>query len=308
MAKRASALLIPVLAAVLLAGAAPMAFAADEEKDPVKELDKKTDKRMDRLQKQIRDLQQIILQSRESGKPVEVRVATDPDPALLALTPRIDDLEQSSRTLNATVETLTHELDEAKKAAAEARDQVKALNDRVETLSTRLQVVEGFQRGVAAAGVAPPVVEAPPPSGGQQAQAEPAQEASTDPAQGYATGRRLFTAGDYAGAAVAFQAFIEQGGDSAQGAQARYWLGESFFRQGDYSDAATAYIGAIRGWPRTNWAPDAMVKLARSLQGIGRPKDVCNTLDELARRYPKAPALVMTQAADARAKAQCPAA
>lgn len=306
MAKRASVFLIPVMAAVLLAGAAPMAFAADDEKDPVKELDKKTDKRMDRLQKQIRDLQQIILQSRESGKPVEVRIATDPDPAVLALTPRLDDLEQSSRTLNSTVETLTHELDEAKKAAAEARDQVKALNDRVETLSTRLQVVEGFQRGVAAAGVAPPVVEAPPAQ--QQAQAEPAQDqASADPAQGYATGRKLFTAGDYSGAAAAFQAFIEQSGDSAQGAQARYWLGESFFRQGDYSDAATAYIGAIRGWPKTNWAPDAMVKLARSLQGIGRPKDVCNTLDELARRYPKAPALVMTQAADARAKAQCPA-
>lgn len=307
---RASAVIVPALAALLIAGAAPCAFAQDD-KDPVKELDKKTDKRMDRLQKQIRDLQQVILQSRETGKPVEVRIATDPDPAVLALTPRLDDLEQSARTLNSTVETLTHDLAEARKAASDARDQVKALNDRIDTLSTRLQVIEGFQRGVAAAGVAPPVINAPPASDGQgQGQGAPAQADQTppDPAQGYSTGRKLFTAGDYAGAAAAFQGFIEQNGDSPQGPQARYWLGESFFRQGDYADAATAYIGAIRGWPKTNWAPDAMVKLARSLEGIGRPKDVCNTLDELARRYPKAPALVMSQAADARAKAQCPAA
>jgi tol-pal system protein YbgF len=299
---RAPALLVPALAVLLIASAAPAAFAADDEKDPIRELDKKTDKRMDRLQKQIHDLGQVVLQGRATGKPVEVRIATDPDPALLALTPRLDDLEQGSRTLNSQVETLTHELDEARKDAAAAREQVKSLNARLDILTAKLGEVESFQRGVAAAGGAPPMINAPPPGQPQgQAEAEPA----ADPAQGYATGRKLFTAGDYAGAAAAFQAFIEQNGDGGQGAQARYWLGESFFRQGDYSDAATAYIGAIRGWPKTSWAPDAMVKLARSLGEIGRPKDVCNTLDEMNRRYPKAPTSVMNQAADARAKAQC---
>jgi tol-pal system protein YbgF len=300
---RPAAVLVPALAALLIAGAAPCAFAQDD-KDPVRELDKKTDKRMDRLQKQIHDLQQIILQGRATGKPVDVRIATDPDPAVLALTPRLDDLEQGSRTLNSQVETLTHDLDEARKDAAAAREQVRALNARLDVITAKLGEVESFQRGVAAAGGAPPMINAPPAA---QAQAPGDAEPPADPAQGYTTGRKLFTAGDYAGAAAAFQAFIEQNGDGAQGAQARYWLGESFFRQGDYSDAATAYIGAIRGWPKTSWAPDAMVKLARSLGEIGRPKDVCNTLDEMARRYPKAPVSVMNQAADARTRAQCPA-
>jgi tol-pal system protein YbgF len=297
---RACVLLLPVLAAALLAGAAPAAFAYDSD-DPVKALDKKTDKRMDKLQKQIHELQQIIRQSRETGRPVEVRIATDPDPAVLALTPRLDDLEQGSRTLNNQVEALTHELDETRRAAAEARDQVKALNDRIDTLSTRLQVVEGFQRGVSAAGGAPPMINAPasgpPPAG---------EAAPPDPAEAYAAARRLFTAGDYAGAAAAFQSFVEQNGDSPQGPQARYWLGESFFRQADYADAATAYIGAVRGWPKTGWAPDALVKLARSLDSLDRPRDACNALDELGRRYPKAAPSVMNQAAETRAKAQCP--
>lgn len=291
--------------ALLLLGAAPAAFAQDGggDKDPVRELAKKSDKRMDSLQKQIANLRQIIVQGRATGQPVDVRIATDPDPALLALTPRLDDIEQGARTLNSQVETLTHELDVARKAAIEAKDQVKILNERLDRLDTRLQIVEGIQRGVAAqAAVAPPEVQAPPP----QVQAQ-APEPAADPAQGYATGRKLFTAGDFSGAAAAFQSFIEQAGDSPQGPQARYWLGESFFRQGDYPDAATAYIGAVRGWPKTAWAPDAVVKLARSLQAMNRPKDACGTLDELNRRYPTPSANVAAQAKDARAKAQCPA-
>ena len=49
MARRTSFLLIPVLAAALLSGAAPAALAASDD-DPVRALDKKTDKRMDKLQ------------------------------------------------------------------------------------------------------------------------------------------------------------------------------------------------------------------------------------------------------------------
>jgi tol-pal system protein YbgF len=303
---RASTLIASGLTAVLLLGAAPAAFAQDDEggKDPVRELAKKSDKRMDSLQKQIANLRQVIVQGRATGQPVDVRIATDPDPALLALTPRLDDIEQGARTLNSQVETLTHELDVARKAAADAKDQVKSLNERLDRLDTKLQIVEGIQRGVAAqTAVAPPEIQAPP---AQQQQAQ-APDEQADPAQGYATGRKLFAAGDFSGAAAAFQSFIEQAGDSPQAPQARYWLGESFFRQADYPDAATAYIGAVRGWPKTAWAPDAVVKLARSLQAMNRPKDACGTLDELTRRYPTPSISVAAQAKDTRAKAQCPA-
>jgi tol-pal system protein YbgF len=300
---RASAIIAAGLAALLLLGAAPAALAqSDGDKDPVKDLARKTDKRMDSLQKQIANLRQVIVQGRATGQPVDIRIATDPDPALLALTPRLDDIEQGAKTLNSQVETLTHDLDVARKAAADARDQVRALNERLDRLDTRLQIVEGIQRGVAANAPAAGPADVQGPPAPQQAEAA---QAPADPAQGYATGRKLFAAGDYTGAAAALQAFIEQSGDSPQGPQARYWLGESFFRQGDYPDAATAYIGAVRGWPKTAWAPDAVVKLARSLQAMNRPKDACGTLDELNRRYPTPPAGVAAQARDARAKAQC---
>jgi tol-pal system protein YbgF len=304
---RAPTILGAGLAALLLLSVAPAALAQDEGKDPVKELAKKSDKRMDSLQKQIRDLRTIILQARDSGQAVGVRIDTDPDPAVLALTPRLDDLEQSARTINSQLETLTHDLQIARKAASDARDDAHSLQERLDKLDTRLQIVEGIQRGLSApapAVVAPPADtgQGPPPPAQQQAETGP-----PDPAQGYATGRKLFAAGDFSGAAAALQSYIEQNGDNPQAPQARYMLGESFFRQADYPDAATAYIGAVRGWPKTPWAADAVAKLARSLFGMNRAKDACSTLDELNRRYPSQSIAVAAQAKDLRVKAQCPA-
>ena len=75
--------------------------------------------------------------------------------------------------------------------------------------------------------------------------------------------------------------------------------------RGANADAAGAFIGAIRGWPRTSWAPDATLELSRSLVALKKPADACQTLDELARRYPKAPAAVMTRAQAVRIQAKC---
>ena len=54
--------------------------------------------------------------------------------------------------------------------------------------------------------------------------------------------------------------------------------------RGDWADAASAYIGAIRGWPQTAWAPDAVVDLARALVAWKKPPTP-------ARPWPNWPAL-----------------
>ena len=71
-----------------------------------------------------------------------------------------------------------------------------------------------------------------------------------------------------------------------------------------HAEAATAYIGAIRGWPQTGWAPDAVVELARELVALKKPTDACQALAELPRRYPKA-ASVKARAAQVAAQAKC---
>ncbi len=66
-----------------------------------------------------------------------------------------------------------------------------------------------------------------------------------------------------------------------------------------------AYIGSIRGWPQTAWAPDAMVKLSRALVQLNKPQDACRALDDFAKRYPSATPTVKARAADTRLSAMC---
>ncbi|MEO8113531.1 MAG: tol-pal system protein YbgF, partial [Phenylobacterium sp.] len=58
-------------------------------------------------------------------------------------------------------------------------------------------------------------------------------------------------------------------------------------------------------WPKTSWAPDAVVELARALTAVKKPADACAALGELPKRYPKAPAAVTARAAAARVQAKC---
>ena len=111
--------------------------------------------------------------------------------------------------------------------------------------------------------------------------------------------------GDYDAAEAAFSNYVATYPDTPATPEARYWWGKTLSVRGDHANAASAYIGAIRGWPQTAWAPDAVVELSRSLIALKKPTDACQTLAELGRRYPKAPASVMSRAAAARAQAKC---
>jgi tol-pal system protein YbgF len=117
--------------------------------------------------------------------------------------------------------------------------------------------------------------------------------------------RQLLLDGDYASAEQAFSTYVTNYPDNAKTPEARYWLGETLFVREAYTDAAAAYIGAIRGWPQTTWGPDATLKLARSMVALKKTTEACRTLDELAKRYPKASSQVTSRAASTRVAAKC---
>jgi tol-pal system protein YbgF len=247
-------------------------------------LDARDAKRVDRMEKVVRELRSIVFQMKDTGKPVVVQPA-DTDARMQELTNRISDLEQSLTRINGSLDTAAHELDEARKANGELAAQIRALNDR-------LAAVE--QKASAAAAPAAPAVddaEVPPPK--------------ASAADAFSKARELMLAGDYDGAESAFGAYVHDYPEGARTAEARYWWGKTLTAKGDNPRAASAYIGAIRGWPKTGWAPDAVAELARSLVALKKPGDACAALGELGKRYPKAPAAVTTRAAATARQAKC---
>ncbi len=246
-------------------------------------LDARDAKRVERMEKVVRELRSIVFQLRDTGKPVIVQPA-DTDARIAEMASKLSDLETTLRSLNGSFEAVTREADQARRENAQLRKDIAALSERLATVEQKQ-----------AQAVAPPPFEtAPPPAA-----------AAGDPAKDFLQARQLMLAGDYDAAEAAFSAFVEAYPDASRNPEARYWLGKTLGVRGAYAEAAKAYIGAIRGWPQTPWAPDAVVDLARALVALKKPTDACQTLTEFTRRYPKAQANVVTRAAATRTLAKC---
>ena len=277
--------LLASVAALSVALGAAAAWSQTPMPDP---LDDRSVKRLEKMEKVVRELRSIVFQGQNSGKPVVVMPA-ETDAQIAALTDRVSDLEETLTRLNGANETLTYDLQQTRKALTASEAANRALGDRLAALEGRTVQLEA-----AAAAAAPqdPVVD------------DAANDAGA-PAADFARARQFMNDGDYDSAEKAFAAFVKRYGDSEKGPEARYWWGKTLSVRGANADAAGAFIGAIRGWPKTTWAPDATLELARSLVALKKPADACQTLDELSRRYPKAPATVLTRAQAVRVQAKC---
>jgi tol-pal system protein YbgF len=281
--------LVLLLSTAALSSAAAAAFAQAEAGDAPRET---SDARIDRLEKQLREVREIVLQARSTGQPVEIKEA-GPDPQVTALSAKFDDMDQTLRSLNSEVETLTHDVEQAHRDANDAKAANAVLSDRLDKLEKQVAAQ-------AAAPPPPPPDSTPPP----EAQASPAPGGG-DPKVAYANARKLMMDGDYPAAAAAYQDYVSHYGKEPNAPEARYWLGETKFAQEDYAGAAVAYIAAIHGWPQTAWGADADVKLALSLLAVNKPTDACQVLGEFDRHYAKASAAEKARADGARVKAKC---
>jgi len=268
------------LFAVLSLGYAAGAMAQTPMDEP---LDEHAAKRVDRLEKAMKEIRAIVFQGRETGTPIVVQPA-DTQGQLAAQGDKINDINQTLARMNGELEVIKHDLDQSRHETADLREANATLRDRLTALEKSVKDV-----------MPPP----PPPPGTGPA-------ATLDPAGAFAAAKTAFDAGDNAAAEAGFRDYVDHDGDSPGGPEARFYLAKTLMARRAWPEAATADIGAIRGWPHTRWAPEALVDLSKSLLALGKRPDACQALDELTRRYPKAPPALTKAAADERAQAQCP--
>ncbi len=267
--------------ALVVLGTAGVAASQTPIEDP---LDIRDAKRVDRMEKAVRELRAIVFQLRDTGKPVVVQPA-DTDARMDELGRKVADLESSLKGLNSSIDNTTRDLDQARRENAALKSQVQALTERL----------SGAEQKLATAAAAP----APTPA------AEEAPAPAGDPAKDFAAARQLMLSGDYDRAEQAFAAYIANFPDTPRAPEASYWWGKTLTARSAHAEAARAYITAIRGWPQTSWAPEAVVELSKSLVALKKPTDACQTLAELGRRYPKAPPAINARAAAVRTQAKC---
>lgn len=174
---------------------------------------------------------------------------------------QIQALREESAKLRGQVETLTYELESAKK-----RQQ-----DFYIDLDGRLRKLEPQS-----------VAEAKP---GEEAPAKSAVDPSAE-AHDYEAALNYFKANKLKEAAAAFEAFSKNYPDSALAPSAQYWLGNAHYALRDCKKAIDAQKIVLAKWPGHAKAPDAMINIATCQQELGDTKGAKSTLEAVLIKYP----------------------
>jgi tol-pal system protein YbgF len=140
---------------------------------------------------------------------------------------------------------------------------------------------------------------------GQFSSGPPAQlNGSPAPAGGsaqYDQAMNLMSRAQYDEAASAFRAYADAHPDDTDLApQAIYWVANISFIRQDYAPAARTFAEVIKKYPKSQRAPDAMLKLAQSFMAMGQKSEGCTTLGLIKSKYPNASPQTLGQAANLR--------
>lgn len=161
--------------------------------------------------------------------------------------------------------------------------------------------VENVKPGNAAPNVAPPtgglLLKRPPlpktaPAPGGVAAAKPSGKVMLlpdgTPKQQYTYAFGLLKKRDFPNAARSLKAFVDKNPKHSLAGNAMYWLGETHYDQKQFAEAARVFLDGYRRYPKSNKAPDNLLKLGKSLNSVGEKKSACAAWNKLLKSYPKA--------------------
>jgi tol-pal system protein YbgF len=134
----------------------------------------------------------------------------------------------------------------------------------------------------------------------------PPRTTSLSPQAQYDSAMELLRAGDYAGAENGLQLFLELNPDHPLASNAAYWQAETYYVRKNYAAAAAAFARNYRTYgDDVTKAPDNLLKLGMSLQGLGETDKACLSYTELAKEFPNAPAHIEQAVVRERSRAGC---
>jgi tol-pal system protein YbgF len=294
--------------------------------------------RIERLQRDIDVLQRQVARqggsSRSSGGSAAATAAGGDVGFIDRTESRFEGIEQQLRDLTGRVEQLSFQINQL----------TSRMDKLVSDVDFRLNAVErggtAPAAGAAPAPTAPPPAAAPSTQGsvgqpqvgaGQQRLvlvpgapgAAPAPAPAPTPAtavapelpQGSPEAQYEFAYGvllqaqreqsDFGRAEQALRAFINANPTHRLAGNANYWLGETYYVRKDYQDAASTFAEGLQKYPKSDKAPDNLLKLGMSLGQLNRKPDACGALAELNKRFPNAAPQIKTTAQRERTRLGC---
>ncbi len=302
----------------ILLGAAIVAQVATV---PVRAQDGPIDKRVERLEKEMRAVQRSVF---PGGSPTffEGEIAPDntagerprSNAPVIDLTARVDALESQLQTLTGQTEQNAFHLRELEKQFTAYKTEMdKRLADPAAAMTTPASLPSTVTPAATPATVAAIPAKRPvdKPSAPDAARLSLVKQIEV-PASGnetkdaYDYGYRLWDAKLYPEAQAQLKQVVAKWPTSSQASFAQNLLGRAYLDEGKPSLAAVAFYNNYKDRPSGARAPHSLMYMGVALDKLGRKADACKAFRELEEVYgDKAPQDVRTDAAAAKTKAGC---
>ena len=127
----------------------------------------------------------------------------------------------------------------------------------------------------------------------------------SSPEKQYEFATSFLKVGDYNTAERALKEFVETNPSHNLAGNAQYWFAETFRIRQLYVDAASAYLEGYQKYPKSEKAPDNLLKLGVSLVQIGEKDQGCMMITSLEKEYPDASQSILQKAKYEEKKFEC---
>ena len=127
----------------------------------------------------------------------------------------------------------------------------------------------------------------------------------SSPEQQYEFATSFLKVGDYNTAERALKEFVQTNPNHELAGNAQYWFAETFRIRQLYVDAASAYLEGYQKYPKSEKAPDNLLKLGVSLVQIGEKDQGCMMITSLEKEYPDASQSILQKAKYEEKKFEC---
>ena len=125
------------------------------------------------------------------------------------------------------------------------------------------------------------------------------------PEEQYEFATSFLKVGDYNTAERALKEFVQTNSNHKLAGNAQYWFAETFRIRQLYVDAASAYLEGYQKYPKSEKAPDNLLKLGVSLVQIGEKDQGCIMITSLEKEYPDASQSILQKAKYEEKKFEC---
>ena len=241
----------------------------------VNELTSRIDAKLDALQKDVDTKLQPL------GARIDSKADTK---ALLKLSEEIDKLRQDLAALRGQIEVVSNDIANTQRRQkdfyTDLDQRISALDQKYAAVESRQQALESKQSAAESKPATAKSADSPPET------APPASDEGLSEQKIYDRALGHFKSQNYRAAAQSFTDFLKRFPDSANLAQAYFWLGSSHYALQDCVSAMPAFQTVVTRFTSSQRAPDAMLSLAECQTDMKDKAAARQTLNNLMKRFP----------------------